>query len=100
MRFHVVYSVTAVVAFGLSFWGFSNIVGHVFPVLGYIGAVLFLLLSVEYLRRRTQIKWVSNFRVRRSWPLRKGQKGGSGNTSGTADKNSATGTSSAADKAE
>ena len=100
MRFHVVYSVTAVVAFGLSFWGFSNIVGHVFPVLGYIGAVLFLLLSVEYLRRRTQIKWVSNFRVRRSWPLRKGQKGGSDNTSGAADKNSATGTSSAADKAE
>lgn len=54
-RFHVVYVATVVLGFVLSFVGFQNLIGWVYPVLGYIGLLLIAVMLVAWLRGRGRI---------------------------------------------
>lgn len=54
-RFHLVYIGTVLVGFLLSFLGFQNLIGWVYPVLGYIGLLLIAVMVVAWLRGRGRI---------------------------------------------
>lgn len=55
-RFWPVLVVSCLVGFVLSFAGFRNLVAYVYPVLGYVGAVLIVVIAVAWLRSRTSIR--------------------------------------------
>lgn len=63
-RFYPVYVVTVLVGFGLSFFGFTNLVGYVYPVLGYIGLLLIAVMLVAWVRRYRYIAAESDRRLR------------------------------------
>lgn len=54
-RFRIVYVVTVLVGFALSFVGFRDLVSYVFPPLGYLGLVLILVMGIGWIRRRQRI---------------------------------------------
>lgn len=63
-RFYPVYVVTVLIGFGLSFFGFSNLIGFVYPILGYIGLLLIAVMIVAWVRRYRFIAAESDRRVR------------------------------------
>lgn len=63
-RFHVVYVGMVVLGFILSFVGFQNLIGWVYPVLGYIGLLLIAVMLVAWLRGRARIREESHRRGR------------------------------------
>ncbi|MFP7366051.1 hypothetical protein SFC07_09800 [Corynebacterium callunae] len=63
-RFRPVYIVTVLVGFVLSFVGFKNLVGWVYPILGYIGLLLIAVMMVAWFRGRVRIYKESERRMR------------------------------------
>lgn len=54
-NFYLRFVVIVLVGFGLGFIGFKNLVTYLFPVLGYLGVVLTLILCVAWVRERVAI---------------------------------------------
>lgn len=63
-RFHLVYIVSVLVGFGLSFVGFKALVSFVYPILGYLGLVLIAVLTTGWLKRRARISTEARRRLR------------------------------------
>ncbi|AWB81184.1 hypothetical protein C3B44_01535 [Corynebacterium yudongzhengii] len=62
--FFPIYLATVLVGFGLSFFGFTTLVGYVYPVLGYLGLVLIAVMIVAWVRRYRYIASESDRRLR------------------------------------
>ena len=73
-RFFLIYSITVLVGFVLSFLGFKNLVGYVYPVLGYIGLLLIVVMLVAWFRARGRINDESARRVRIEQLWRRGRE--------------------------
>lgn len=54
-RFRLVFIVTVLVGFGLSFFGFKALVGSIYPTLGYVGIALIIVLCGAYLMGRNTL---------------------------------------------
>ncbi|BAU95476.1 membrane protein [Corynebacterium suranareeae] len=63
-RFRPVYVLTVLIGFVLSFVGFKNLVGYVYPVLGYIGLLLIGVMMVAWVRGRVRIYREADRRMR------------------------------------
>ena len=63
-RFHAAYVALVVLGFFLSFIGFQNLIGWVYPILGYIGLLLIGVMLVAWLRGRRRIREESQRRDR------------------------------------
>lgn len=63
-KFHIVYVGLVLVGFALSFMGFQNLIGWVYPILGYIGLLLITVMLVAWVRGRERINAESNRRNR------------------------------------
>lgn len=72
--FYPIYLVTVIVGFGLSFFGFTTLVGYVYPVLGYLGLVLIAVMIVAWVRRYRYIAAESDRRLRLVDFLRHGRE--------------------------
>ncbi|MDN8604483.1 hypothetical protein Q0N48_00430 [Corynebacterium ureicelerivorans] len=55
-KFRVYYGIVVLVGFALSFIGFADLVGWVYPVLGYLGLVLGIVMGVAWFRDRENIQ--------------------------------------------
>mgnify|MGYP006999048221 CR=1 FL=1 len=55
-KFRRYYFTVVAVGFALSFIGFSDLVGWVYPVLGYLGLILGIIMAVAWFRDRKNIK--------------------------------------------
>lgn len=55
-RFRPYYGVVVLIGFALSFIGFADLVGWVYPVLGYLGLVLGVVMGVAWFRDRENIQ--------------------------------------------
>lgn len=55
-RFYPAFVVSSCIAFGFSFLGFKTLLSVVFPILGYIGILLFLVFLVGWLRSFSKIQ--------------------------------------------
>ncbi|MBA1835820.1 hypothetical protein [Corynebacterium wankanglinii] len=55
-RFYPVYAIACVVGFGLSFAGFQPLVNSLYPILGYLGLFVMAVMTVMYLRHRSELK--------------------------------------------
>ncbi|EPD70568.1 hypothetical protein HMPREF1219_00380 [Corynebacterium pyruviciproducens ATCC BAA-1742] len=63
-KFRMYFTITAVVGWAVSFIGFQDLMGVVYPALGYLGVVLVSTLVIAYLRERPKISAESQRRVR------------------------------------
>lgn len=63
-KFHAAYIVLVLVGFALSFLGFQNLIGWVYPILGYIGLLLIAVMLVAWLRGRSRINAEASRRKR------------------------------------
>lgn len=63
-RFRPVYALTVLVGFVLSFVGFRELVGYVYPILGYMGLLLIAVMLVAWARGRVRIYRESERRMR------------------------------------
>lgn len=54
-RFYPVFVVACLVGFVLSFIGFQQLIGFVYPLLGYLGLFLILVVTVAWLRGRSKL---------------------------------------------
>lgn len=55
-KFRLYYAVVVLIGFALSFIGFADLVGWVYPVLGYLGLVLAIVMGVAWFRGRENIQ--------------------------------------------
>lgn len=55
-KFRLYYAVVVLIGFALSFIGFADLVGWVYPVLGYLGLVLAIVMGVAWFRDRENIQ--------------------------------------------
>ncbi len=63
-RFKPVYALTVLLGFVLSFVGFKELVGYVYPILGYVGLLLIAVMLVAWVRGRVRIYRESERRMR------------------------------------
>ncbi|MEX3505680.1 hypothetical protein [Corynebacterium sp. LK2510] len=63
-RFRMVYFTAVLIGFGLSFIGFADLVGWVYPVLGYLGMVLIVVMVGSWVKDRSEIAAEANRRDR------------------------------------
>ena len=63
-KFRVYYGIVVLVGFALSFIGFADLVGWVYPVLGYLGLVLGIVMGVAWFRDRENIQDATGRRER------------------------------------
>lgn len=54
-RFYLVYAASCLVGFVLSFIGFQKLIGFVYPLLGYLGLFLIVVVTVAWLRGRSKM---------------------------------------------
>lgn len=55
-RFRPYYFIVVAIGFALSFIGFADLVGWVYPVLGYLGLILGIVMGIAWFRDRQNIK--------------------------------------------
>ena len=55
-RFYPVYAIACIVGFCLSFAGFQPLVSSLYPILGYLGLFVMAVMTVTYLRHRSELK--------------------------------------------
>ncbi|EFK54129.1 hypothetical protein KBP53_05140 [Corynebacterium genitalium ATCC 33030] len=55
-KFRPYYFIVVLIGFALSFIGFADLVGWVYPVLGYLGLILAIIMGVAWFRDRQNIK--------------------------------------------
>lgn len=63
-RFRLFFTVSTLVGFGISFFGFKTLVGAIYPALGYIGILLIIVFAVAYVRGRGHLVEESSRRGR------------------------------------
>lgn len=63
-KFFLVYTVSCIIGFVLSFAGFQNLVSFVYPILGYIGLFLIAVTVFSWIRNRDKITTESQRRAR------------------------------------
>ncbi|MDY5784881.1 hypothetical protein, partial [Corynebacterium sp.] len=63
-RFRVIFITACVIGFGLSFFGFQPLVAHVYPVLGYMGLLLIVVVLVAWLRGGQKLRREGKLRRR------------------------------------
>ncbi|MCF4007011.1 hypothetical protein L1O03_07440 [Corynebacterium uropygiale] len=75
-KFRVRYIVLCLVGYAISFVGFKVLMEYVYPVLGYLGAIMVVVLVASYLKDRPKISAETERRVRlRSLFLRSARSG-------------------------
>lgn len=62
--FKPIYMLTVLAGFALSFFGFRELVGYVYPILGYMGLLLIAVMLVAWVRARVRIYRESERRMR------------------------------------
>jgi uncharacterized membrane protein YkvI len=62
-RFYLFFAGAAVLGFIISFVGFQDLMSVAYPVLGYLGLFLAIVLAVGYLRERSQLALESDRRI-------------------------------------
>ena len=55
-KFRTYYGIVVMIGFALSFIGFADLIGWVYPLLGYLGLILGVVMGVAWFRDRTNIK--------------------------------------------
>ena len=55
-RFYPIMIVTVALGYGLSFMGFKELVSIMYPLLGYIGFLMLIILALAWIKERTNIK--------------------------------------------
>ena len=55
-RFRPIYFVVVLIGFALSFIGFADLLSWVYPVLGYLGMVLIVVMLIAWLKDRAEIR--------------------------------------------
>lgn len=55
-RFYPIMIVTVALGYGLSFMGFKELVSIMYPLLGYIGFLMLIILAIAWIKERTNIK--------------------------------------------
>ena len=73
-KFKIVYVGLVLLGFALSFMGFQNLIGWVYPILGYIGLLLITVMLVAWLRGRERISEETSRRKRIFRLVRRGRK--------------------------
>mgnify|MGYP006894303129 FL=1 len=63
-RFRPVFIVACLIGFGLSFFGFRDLVSYVYPVLGYMGILMLVVISVAWIRGREKVSTEGRRRLR------------------------------------
>ncbi|WP_262485240.1 YkvI family membrane protein [Corynebacterium poyangense] len=75
-RFRIRYLVLCLLGYAISFVGFKSLMNYVYPLLGYLGVAMVLILVASYLKDRPQISAETERRVRlRSLFLRSARSG-------------------------
>lgn len=72
-KFKIVYVGLVLLGFALSFMGFQNLIGWVYPILGYIGLLLITVMLVAWLRGRERINEETSRRKRIFRLVRRGR---------------------------
>lgn len=62
-RFYPTFAAACVIGFVLSFIGFQKLIGFVYPLLGYLGLFLILVVTVAWLRGRSKMTVEQRIRV-------------------------------------
>lgn len=63
-RFLPIYLISVAVGFGLSFFGFTKLVSNVYPILGYVGVIMVVVLTISWAKHRPMITQEINRRER------------------------------------
>lgn len=63
-RFYSVYVIACLFGFALSFVGFQSLVANVYPILGYIGILMIVVMSFAWLKNRNKVKTETDRRLR------------------------------------
>ena len=63
-RFYPVFAATCIIGFILSFIGFQDLVGWVYPILGYLGIITIVVMSIAWLKNRKKLTDESDRRMR------------------------------------
>ncbi|MCS4490001.1 hypothetical protein N7326_04515 [Corynebacterium sp. ES2794-CONJ1] len=63
-RFYLVFVASCLIGFGASFLGFKTLVATVYPILGYIGVILFTVITLAWIKSLTTIREESTRRDR------------------------------------
>lgn len=62
--FYRVYVITVLIGFVLSFIGFSNLIGWVYPILGYMGILMMIIIGWAWLKNRSNLETETELRRR------------------------------------
>lgn len=62
--FYRVYVITVLIGFVLSFIGFSNLIGWVYPILGYMGILMMVIIGWAWLKNRSNLETETELRRR------------------------------------
>lgn len=63
-RFRPVFIIACLIGFGLSFFGFRDLVSYVYPVLGYLGILMLVVTSAAWIRGREKVSTEGKRRLR------------------------------------
>ncbi|MCF4006075.1 hypothetical protein L1O03_02630 [Corynebacterium uropygiale] len=63
-RFYPVYVITVLIGFVLSFIGFSELIGWVYPFLGYIGILIMIIIGWAWVKNRSSLETETELRRR------------------------------------
>lgn len=63
-RFRLVFFGVTIVGFIISFAGFTNLIGWVYPIIGWIGVLMILITSGSWIKGRARIRRETNLRER------------------------------------
>ena len=63
-RYRPVFLVTCLLGYAVSFFGFGTLMTYVYPVIGYVGMAMVVVMVVWWLRRRTVIAQEAGRRAR------------------------------------
>lgn len=63
-RFYLVYAVSCLIGFALSFAGFKKLVSSVYPILGYLGLIMIVVMVVAWVKNRGEMTTEAKRRAR------------------------------------
>ena len=63
-KFYLFYAVSCLIGFALSFVGFKQLVGGVYPILGYLGLLVIAVMSISWIKNRGKLNEESDRRRR------------------------------------
>ena len=70
-HFYKVYVISVLIGFVLSFIGFSNLIGWVYPILGYMGIAIMFIVGFAWLKNRGELESEADLRRRARELLKK-----------------------------